>query len=251
MTKYKGEICSETSCMNPAQVRNMCKKHYGELYEAIRSMHICCVTDCVKSVKGLGMCAMHYRRWKKNGTTYLFTAPRKVSFCSHATCTDLVRGQVDFCNAHYIEMRKKGVTTDKYDGICQSCGGLAQSGDRRYKFCQDCRPFWHQIKHGISGAQIKSFIAQQDGKCAMCMRVKKLVIDHDHACCSGHYSCGQCLRSLLCFKCNSGIGYLDDDPTLALIGAYYLTAHRYPNEKLSDIQERLIDRVRKLSDLYQ
>jgi len=250
VTKYKGTICCRTGCANPAKALEMCLQHYNQQYGSDRKLRTCCVPDCLKSVSGLGMCSMHYRRWSKTGTTYLFSPPRKVSFCSHETCTDLVRGQADFCNAHYIELRKKGFTTDKYDGVCKSCGGNAQKGDRRYKFCQDCRDFWWQIKHGISGGRIRSIIAQQNGRCAMCMRDRKLVIDHDHKCCESDYSCGQCIRSLLCHKCNLGIGCLDDDPTLTLIGALYLTAHRYPNEKPSEIQERLTDQLRKLSDSY-
>lgn len=37
-----------------------------------------------------------------------------------------------------------------------------------------------------------------------------LYVDHDHACCSGDFSCGQCVRGLICSECNSALGYAKD-----------------------------------------
>jgi hypothetical protein len=44
-------------------------------------------------------------------------------------------------------------------------------------------------------------------------------IDHNHACCPGKASCGQCVRGLLCRLCNTGIGYFRDS-TDSLVRAY-------------------------------
>lgn len=44
-------------------------------------------------------------------------------------------------------------------------------------------------------------------KCSVCAREEtKLSLDHDHKCCPGNYSCGDCLRGVVCAKCNSLIG---------------------------------------------
>jgi hypothetical protein len=48
------------------------------------------------------------------------------------------------------------------------------------------------------------------------------VIDHDHACCPGENSCGQCVRALLCIYCNTGIGYFKDEPERLEQAAAYL-----------------------------
>lgn len=62
---------------------------------------------------------------------------------------------------------------------------------------------------------------QQNGNCYLCARPlpenrSKVVIDHDHACCKSgpatqSYSCSYCRRGLACGKCNSLIGYADED----------------------------------------
>lgn len=50
----------------------------------------------------------------------------------------------------------------------------------------------------------------------------RLVVDHDHACCPRkHFSCGKCVRGLICLTCNAAAGMLRDDPDSARsLGAY-------------------------------
>lgn len=37
-------------------------------------------------------------------------------------------------------------------------------------------------------------------------------VHHDHACCSGPFSCGKCIIGLFCSDCNTGSGHFGDDP---------------------------------------
>ncbi len=66
-------------------------------------------------------------------------------------------------------------------------------------------------RHGTTKEAYDQQVGLQDGRCAICKEVcENLHIDHDHGCCV-EYSCGQCLRGLLCSKCNQGIGLLQNN----------------------------------------
>lgn len=58
----------------------------------------------------------------------------------------------------------------------------------------------------------------QGGMCAICGGVnasgKRLAVDHDHV--TGE------IRSLLCSRCNLGLGYFQDNPTLLANARSYL-----------------------------
>lgn len=72
-------------------------------------------------------------------------------------------------------------------------------------------------KYGITLEQYNKLLDQQNGKCAICgggNGKHKLVIDHDHA--TGK------IRGLLCKKCNTAIGMMNDNPDLLLRGSDYL-----------------------------
>jgi hypothetical protein len=59
--------------------------------------------------------------------------------------------------------------------------------------------------HGITRPQRDALYAAQGGLCAGCEMPfpnDDLEIDHDHECCSGAWSCGGCIRGLLCHGCN-------------------------------------------------
>jgi hypothetical protein len=245
--RNKGLVCLSGSCNEAAKCKGYCLSHYDDIYKDQLKKEICSVDDCNKHVLAIGLCSMHYNRIRTYGTTYRFLPPASVGLCQHITCTDLTQGKLLYCNAHNLEKRKKGYTTDKSNGLCQACGNATVEKDRRYKFCSDCKQFWHQLKHGVSGRQIREMIDRQNGRCAMCQKQSRLVIDHDHKCCPGDFSCGRCIRALLCHQCNLGIGNLQDDPALALIGAYYLMYQRHPKAKPEQVQQLLLSYLENLA----
>jgi hypothetical protein len=62
----------------------------------------------------------------------------------------------------------------------------------------------------------------QKGKCLICKRGKKLIVDHDHACCPGKISCGNCVRGLICFRCNSLLGLAQDSKEILSAAIKYI-----------------------------
>lgn len=84
---------------------------------------------------------------------------------------------------------------------------------------------WERV-YSISAEQYEALYAFQGGRCAICGigqgLTKALYVDHDHACCDGPTSCGRCVRGLIDEPCNSYLGRIRDDPTIAEKMAEYL-----------------------------
>lgn len=53
---------------------------------------------------------------------------------------------------------------------------------------------------------------QQNNCCAICKKefTETPQIDHSHTCCAGQFSCGKCVRGLLCGTCNKALGGFGD-----------------------------------------
>ena len=87
---------------------------------------------------------------------------------------------------------------------------------------------WLMRRYGMTVEAFSEMLAAQDGACAICKlpfdleaKAKKPHIDHDHVCCAGRNSCGSCVRGLLCYRCNQGLGsFRDDISALASAIAY-------------------------------
>ena len=70
---------------------------------------------------------------------------------------------------------------------------------------------------GIALAAYELMLAEQGGVCAICQQPPKkqaLSVDHDHT--TGR------IRGLLCQSCNTGIGLLQDDPSILRVAITYL-----------------------------
>lgn len=91
--------------------------------------------------------------------------------------------------------------------------------NRRYAKAFRAKHPYRHVKdlYGLSEAAFFSLLAGQGGVCAICGSgdwSKKPCVDHDHV--TGT------VRGILCRKCNSGIGFLDDDPDLVRTALQYL-----------------------------
>lgn len=71
-----------------------------------------------------------------------------------------------------------------------------------------------KYKFGMTVEDYDRMLASQGGVCAVCddpPTEKRLAVDHDRSCCPGNVSCGECVRKLLCGKCNTALGLLRDN----------------------------------------
>ena len=125
---------------------------------------------------------------------------------------------------------------------CKKCGKakpdalFAKQGKYRRRTCKACeskrvrkaqvknpsyiRPTY--IRHGLTEIQYLALVAKSNGMCWSCKEEVATVIDHDHSCCGTGFSCGKCVRGLLCRGCNLAAGMLLDKPERATLLAQYL-----------------------------
>lgn len=72
-----------------------------------------------------------------------------------------------------------------------------------------------RVKYGLSFEDYEELLIAQEGRCAICNRMKKLHVDHCH-------ETGK-VRGLLCNNCNCGIGNLQDSVEIVKKALDYLS----------------------------
>lgn len=100
---------------------------------------------------------------------------------------------------------------------------------RRYreKHAKRIAEYKRKMQYNVSPEQYQRLYTQQKGRCAICgthqLELKmKLSVDHDHSCCPKNTACGQCVRGLLCTKCNMGLGGFNDSLDIIQNAKLYL-----------------------------
>ncbi len=85
-------------------------------------------------------------------------------------------------------------------------------------------------RHNVTVDWFQLQLSIQGDACAICHRGegngKNFAIDHDHSCCPGQFSCGMCVRGILCRKCNTAIGLMGDDYGTLASAAHYVNRRR-------------------------
>jgi hypothetical protein len=86
----------------------------------------------------------------------------------------------------------------------------ARSGLQTYcKICENERK--NASKYSLQIDQYRNMIAKG---CEACGSFDSLCVDHDHSCCPGQGSCGQCIRGVLCRMCNIAEGAITSEHQL-------------------------------------
>lgn len=116
--------------------------------------------------------------------------------------------------------------TGRYGNCCKTCNlkrleNYKKTNPQEYK--RRCRNNHLMRIYGITPGQYEDLYLFQEGKCAICgihqdkLKVK-LSVDHDH-------ETGE-VRGLLCYKCNTAIGLLNDDSYTILKAWDYLDKYK-------------------------
>ncbi len=72
--------------------------------------------------------------------------------------------------------------------------------------------------HGLTADERDALVRLQGNACAICKEVSdKLAVDHNHMHCPGKEGCRNCVRGMLCPRCNSALGWIGDKNIPALL----------------------------------
>lgn len=144
-------------------------------------------------------------------------------------------------NSRDQKLRERIARQEGQPRECQHCGADlplqgARPGQWR-KYCVDCSMDLKLLKRfKITAKEKQALLDEQGGVCAVCgssdpagKSGKGWSVDHDHSCCdneSGKPTCGQCIRGILCNRCNRAMGLMADDPARLRAAADYLESFR-------------------------
>lgn len=110
---------------------------------------------------------------------------------------------------------KRSKSKDGLQAWCKSCMKLAQrktmsSASARARSRTRAR----LRKYGISAEELAQLETARKGRCDICGKSRKLVIDHDH-------KTGK-VRGMLCSPCNTALGLFRDKPKIMRRAAKYV-----------------------------
>lgn len=82
-----------------------------------------------------------------------------------------------------------------------------------------------RTRYGITKEDYYRMLSEQDGKCAICFSDKPGSTHHKRFCVDHNKTTGK-VRGLLCIKCNTGIGLLQESPENLFSAFNYLEDHK-------------------------
>lgn len=194
-------------------------------------MRTCTIDGCEKKHVAQGFCSTHYASARSSGTI----------------------GKLDESNLHVMT----DVDAEKRIGTCRVCGpntpawkgkapgafmcgtkGRAHSAAQRAK--PEIREYHRQYsrnrflktrlaRYNLTLEQWNELVLECGEACSICRKplatTPEQYVDHDHSCCPGGGSCGECVRAILCRSCNFGIAAFRDVPDVLRNAASYLEKH--------------------------
>ena len=202
-----------------------------------KSRGFCSSPECQYACKNVGKkCGIRIANCRNCGQPFVRPSHQPPSFYCGRKCS--------------AQMRTRPVR-EATEKRCSKCGAtklrrffpVAEKGPKGGAGGSICRPCLYQSNYmwrikktyGVTRERFEEMWAQQGGKCPVCLRDlartstsrhARVNVDHDHGCCAGATSCGQCVCGLLCGRCNSTIGLLGDDPSVLERAALYLRRTR-------------------------
>lgn len=252
MTDSKTKTCivitEGMACGRPVHGRDWCQTHYGRWQRTgdvmadkpipIKYDGPCIgAKNCDRPVVARKLCTLHYGRWQSG--TPLDQPVRVVEYRSDRES----RPGFYICTSCDKER-----PAEEFDGgrlQCRTCRNRKSLSYQR-KDPRARRDRKLRYKYNKTIEWYDETFALQNGVCRICKKPETraakdgtfwLCVDHDHNCCPGTQSCGECVRGLLCRTCNQGIGDFDDDVEVLEAAIEYLNSfEKVSTYDRSDVQ---------------
>lgn len=182
------------------------------------------------------LCQSCYHRLRRHGDPGFRKYKQPKEPCNVRGCSRPANIQglyPGMCPGHVDQMRRgKPLRTIKVtdldeDGMkqCRKCGDWYPEDEvwvRNRTRCNRCmKDEYLRRDHGISLETYENMYERQGGACMICGSFQEVLdVDHDHGCCPLNENgksvggCGNCVRGLLCTRCNTTMGRVNDDVQL-------------------------------------
>lgn len=228
LLRAPGRTCTYPGCERDFMARGYCGLHYkrfmaGRDMEGKREVKTCVVEGCHKDARARGFCKNHYR------SLYYKNRPSPTRRCSVENC-DRPHHARDLCEKHYLR-HNAGVTSpevenNRYSGRGCFIEGCPNSAGGRTGLCKSHGNWAGKYKFSpLQAIQILN----SGYSCAICdQKIGRfsINIDHDHSCCPGQSTCGNCIRGFLCRACNRAIGSFSENRENVRRALAYLEGNR-------------------------
>jgi hypothetical protein len=177
---------------------------------------LCSFDGCDKDARTKGLCLGHYDQFHRRGDDLSKLTPLHTLQSNLFIDLDGERRECADCHEikSFSEFNKQTGQPGNVKHHCRACDRVYQHADR----------LWRMYK--LTPAMVIAILEEQDG-CAICHSPEPLAkhgwtVDHDHACCPGQYTCGKCVRGVLCQMCNVGLGSFRDSQEFLMQAVKYL-----------------------------
>jgi hypothetical protein len=177
---------------------------------------MCSGTDCDRTSFARGFCLKHYKRWRNNGDPDVVRRNGGASLACLVCGIENPDGRRKYCCDEHLKMsamaQRKQWRIDHPDRY-EAARLRSQEKRRRTRHNLPPEMPWPEA-------------------CNICGAATDLHVDHDHSCCPGKYSCGECVCGFLCNSCNNGLGRFKDDPDRLRAAAQYVERTRSRQPRL-------------------
>lgn len=199
----------------------------------------CAFDECDRQATKRGWCDAHYKQWRTTGVLRPIHRPDPEALCSYPICGRRAMAK-GLCQSHYSMTRRgevlRPIRWAPERRRSETCS--APGCDEPFKAKHLCqRHYFLQRKYRLSPERFDALLAAQGGRCAICRTDEPAAynwcVDHDHGCCPDDYSCGECVRGVLCHECNTGLGKFSDSTDRLSAAIAYLRRSQQPKLRLA------------------